>query len=110
MQAVFGAEFGPVALYLSGSTIMVDVDGDGSAFGFIEGPVGEGVVDAALRLLEICVDEIPLTRRGWAGPICPCVVPGHRHGMGFRADEDRRSLVLVCPDDPARPLRVIQVC
>jgi hypothetical protein len=79
--------------------LAIDVDGDGSAIGFVAGLDGERPAQAAARLLDALEDDLPATRRCWGRPVPLCPREGHRHAMTAATDPTNDVLNLYCPDD-----------
>lgn len=79
-------------------TLFIHPDGDTSAIGFVEGPVGETLIDMTMRLIDSLGNDLPLSRRLWGRPMPPCPLNGHSHAMVTRPDHHTMEVDFYCPD------------
>lgn len=88
-------------------TIFIYADEGGGGFGFAEGLPGESLGQAAMRLLDVLVEDLPSTRRAWGLQIPVCPREGHAHAMTATLNAQLDEIDLFCPDYRATPERTI---
>lgn len=90
-----------ILLSFDEDTVTLDVDRDGTSFGFREAPWQEDDAAFASRLIDALAESLPTTRRHWGRPVPVCTLPAHMHQHAMTWRVDGAALRLSCPHEPS---------